>query len=40
MHAGTFSVPIFWDKKHGTIVNNESSEIIRFINSEFNDLGK
>lgn len=31
-----YSVPILWDKKKGTIVNNESSEIIRFFNSEFN----
>ncbi|GMH27733.1 hypothetical protein Nepgr_029576 [Nepenthes gracilis] len=32
-----FSVPILWDKKLKTIVNNESSEIIRMFNSEFND---
>ena len=31
-----YSVPVLWDKKKGTIVNNESSEIIRFFNSEFN----
>jgi glutathionyl-hydroquinone reductase len=33
----TFTVPILWDTKHKTVVNNESSEIIRIINSEFND---
>jgi putative glutathione S-transferase len=33
-----FTVPIFWDKKNETIVNNESSEIIRILNSGFNDL--
>ncbi|EPY52104.1 glutathione S-transferase Gst3 [Schizosaccharomyces cryophilus OY26] len=33
-----FTVPVFWDVKHHTIVNNESSEIIRFLNYEFNDL--
>jgi len=29
------SVPVFWDKKTNKIVNNESSEIIRMLNSEF-----
>jgi glutathionyl-hydroquinone reductase len=33
-----FSVPVLWDKKTGTVVNNESSEIIRMFNNEFNDL--
>ncbi|GAB2213733.1 hypothetical protein Droror1_Dr00018046 [Drosera rotundifolia] len=32
-----YSVPVLWDKKLKTIVNNESSEIIRMFNSEFND---
>ena len=32
------TVPVLWDKKTNTIVNNESSEIIRMFNSEFNDL--
>ncbi|CAI7823278.1 unnamed protein product, partial [Closterium sp. NIES-54] len=32
----TFSVPILFDKKSGTIVNNESAEIMRMLNSEFN----
>lgn len=32
------SVPILWDKKTKTIVNNESSEIIRMFNSSFNQL--
>ncbi|MDH5765135.1 MAG: glutathione S-transferase family protein [Gammaproteobacteria bacterium] len=32
------TVPVLWDKKNETIVNNESSEIIRMFNSEFNDL--
>ena len=29
------TVPILWDKARKTIVNNESSEIIRMLNSEF-----
>jgi putative glutathione S-transferase len=32
------TVPVFWDKKTNTIVNNESSEIIRMLNSSFNEL--
>jgi len=32
------TVPILWDKKLNTIVNNESSEIIRMFNSSFNEL--
>ncbi|KAK4685560.1 glutathionyl-hydroquinone reductase, partial [Tremellales sp. Uapishka_1] len=31
-----FTVPIIWDKKTNTIVNNESSEIIRDLNTAFN----
>lgn len=34
------TVPILWDKKTNTIVNNESSEIIRMFNSSFNELTK
>ncbi|XP_060072840.1 uncharacterized protein LOC132552668 [Ylistrum balloti] len=30
------TVPVLWDKQRKTIVNNESSEIIRMLNSEFN----
>ncbi|KAG6852856.1 hypothetical protein C0991_008549 [Blastosporella zonata] len=37
-YQGRFSVPILWDKKTQTIVNNESSEIIRMFNTAFNDL--
>ena len=36
-YNGRFSVPVLWDKKQKTIVNNESSEIIQMFNSEFND---
>ncbi len=37
-YQGRYTVPVLWDKKTNTIVNNESSEIIRMLNSEFNDL--
>jgi len=36
--TGRVTVPILWDKQLGTIVSNESSEIIRMFNSAFNDL--
>lgn len=35
--TGRVTVPLLWDKKHATVVNNESSEIIRMFNSEFSD---
>lgn len=34
-YTGRATVPALWDRKTGTIVNNESSEIIRMLNSEF-----
>ncbi len=34
---GLVSVPVLWDKKLKTIVNNESSEIIRMFNSAFDE---
>ncbi len=34
--TGQITVPILWDTKTNTIVNNESSEIIRMLNSAFN----
>lgn len=37
-YSGRVTVPILWDKKTQTIVNNESAEIIRIFNSAFNDL--
>jgi putative glutathione S-transferase len=36
---GRVTVPVLWDKKTETIVNNESSEIIRMFNSAFDHLG-
>jgi len=35
--TGLVTVPVLWDKQRATIVNNESSEIIRMLNSAFND---
>ncbi|KAJ7638398.1 glutathione S-transferase [Roridomyces roridus] len=37
-YEGRFTVPIIWDKANNTIVNNESSEIIRMLNTAFNDM--
>jgi glutathionyl-hydroquinone reductase len=34
-YSGRASVPVLWDKKTRTVVNNESSEIIRMFNSAF-----
>ncbi len=39
-YAGSITVPVLWDKKQKTIVNNESAEIIRLFNSEFNRFAK
>ena len=36
--SGRVTVPTLWDKRRGTVVNNESSEIIRMFASEFDDL--
>ena len=36
---GVVTVPLLWDKERRTIVNNESSEIIRMFNSAFNQWG-
>jgi glutathionyl-hydroquinone reductase len=33
--TGRVTVPVLWDKERATIVNNESSEIIRMLNSAF-----
>jgi glutathionyl-hydroquinone reductase len=38
-YSGRVSVPVLWDKESNTIVNNESSEIIRMFNSAFDDIG-
>jgi putative glutathione S-transferase len=38
-YSGRVTVPALWDKVRGTIVNNESSEIIRMFNSAFDGVG-
>ena len=37
-YTGKVTVPTLWDNKTRRIVNNESSEIIRMLNSEFADV--
>ena len=34
-YSGRVTVPVLWDRERATIVNNESSEIIRMLNREF-----
>jgi len=36
--SGRVTVPVLWDKEQGTIVSNESSEIIRMFNSAFDGI--
>jgi len=38
-YDGVVTVPVLWDKKRRTIVNNESSEIIRMLNAAFDARG-
>ena len=37
--SGRVTVPVLWDKQQGTIVNNESAEIIRMLNTAFAGVG-
>jgi putative glutathione S-transferase len=34
-YSGRVTVPVLWDTRRDTIVNNESSEIVRMLNREF-----
>lgn len=36
--TGRATVPVLWDKKTQTIVNNESADIVKMFNSAFDDL--
>lgn len=35
-YTGRVTVPVLWDRRTATIVSNESAEIMRMLNSEFN----
>ena len=37
---GPFTTPMLYDKKRKTIVNNESTDILRMLNTEFNEFAK
>lgn len=37
-YTGRATVPVLWDRERGTIVSNESAEILRMFNSGFGDL--
>lgn len=37
--TGRVTVPVLWDRQRNTIVNNESAEILRMLNSAFDDVG-
>ncbi|KAI9166419.1 Glutathione S-transferase omega-like 2 [Paramyrothecium foliicola] len=37
-YKGRYSVPALWDKKLGTMVNNESAELLRWLPTAFSDL--
>ncbi len=38
-YTGRVTVPVLWDKQRRTIVNNESSEIIRMLGAAFDGVG-
>ncbi len=38
-YTGRVTVPVLWDKERSTIASNESSEIIRMLNSAFDAFG-
>lgn len=38
-YTGRVTVPVLWDRKSGSIVSNESAEIIRMLNSAFDAWG-
>jgi putative glutathione S-transferase len=39
-YTGRVTVPVLWDRKLETIVSNESAEIIRMFNTEFNPIAQ
>ena len=38
-YTGRVTVPVLWDKASGAIVNNESAEIMRMMDTAFDDVG-
>ena len=38
-YTGRVTVPVLWDRERETIVNNESSEILRMLNAQFDEHG-
>ncbi len=38
-YTGRVTVPVLWDQQTGSIVNNESAEIVRILNSAFDAFG-
>lgn len=38
LYTGRVTVPVLWDTREGTIVSNESSEIVRMLNGAFDSL--
>ncbi|MFW6087855.1 MAG: glutathione S-transferase family protein, partial [Myxococcota bacterium] len=38
-YTGRVTVPVLWDKQKGTIVSNESREILRMLDDAFRDVG-
>jgi putative glutathione S-transferase len=38
-YSGRVTVPVLWDKQDATIVSNESADIIRMMNSAFDQVG-
>ncbi len=39
LYTGRATVPVLWDRRRRTIVNNESADIIRMLNDSFGELG-
>ncbi len=38
-YTGRVTVPVLWDRQRGTIVSNESADILRMLNSAFDAVG-
>lgn len=38
-YTGRATVPVLWDKKRNVMVNNESADIVKMLNSAFNEFG-